>query len=207
MDGRYSTLRSLLNHAVERELSDLHLRADGVWGRADGILCRFEQGERVEDLIRGVLSEYLREDLRMAFEQGQEVDFSFEHTPGERFRGNLFRERGTLALSLRRIAPTVRTLEELGLPVSLRDLTNIERGLVLIAGATGSGKTTTAAALLDQINSKIPGHIITIEDPIEVAHAHKRCLVSQREVGRDTPSFSSARNADENEGVSRPTSR
>jgi twitching motility protein PilT len=128
----------------------------------------------------------------MAFERGEEVDFSFEHAHGERFRGNLFRQRGSLALSLRRISPTVRTLEELGLPASLRDLMNNERGLVLIAGATGSGKTTTASALLDEINSKIPAHIITIEDPIEVLHPHKRCLVSQREVGRDTPSFSSA---------------
>ncbi|MQB02427.1 MAG: PilT/PilU family type 4a pilus ATPase, partial [Actinobacteria bacterium] len=121
-----------------------------------------------------------------------ELDFSFETEDHGRFRGNVYRQRGCLALAIRRIPDRIESLEELGVSPVLARLAEGSRGLVLVSGPTGSGKSTTVAAMLDKINRERRGHILTIEDPIEFVHANRGCIVTQREVGTDTKSFAAA---------------
>src|ERR671920_2253413 len=121
-----------------------------------------------------------------------ELDFSFGIQNLARFRGNVFKQRGCVAMVIRMIPFNVRTFEELGLPTVIAKLAERPRGLVLVTGPTGSGKSTTLAAMLDKINKERHDHILTIEDPIEFVHQHQNCLVNQREVHSDTQSFSLA---------------
>ena len=120
------------------------------------------------------------------------MDFSFGIQKLSRFPGNVFKQRGCVAMAIRQIPYEITTIEQLGMPQILSTMAERPRGLVLITGPTGSGKSTTLAALVDKINRERQGHIITIEDPIEFIHKHKRCMVNQREVGSDTASFTSA---------------
>jgi twitching motility protein PilT len=126
------------------------------------------------------------------FEKNHELDFSFTMKNLARFRGNLFMQRGSVAAVFRFIPYRVKTFEELGLPPVLAEICERARGLILVTGATGSGKSTTLAAMIDKLNSEQRLHIVTIEDPIEFVHTHKRSLVNQREVGTDTKSFTAA---------------
>jgi len=125
-------------------------------------------------------------------EEKRQIDLSYSMPGLARFRVNLYSQRESLAAAFRMIPATLKTLEELGMPTSLYDLTLNPRGLVLVTGPTGSGKSTTLAALIDHINSTRAEHIITIEDPIEFLHKHKRCIVNQRELGEDATSFADA---------------
>jgi twitching motility protein PilT len=126
------------------------------------------------------------------FADDKEVDFSFAIEGVARFRVNAFHQRGTVSLVCRAIPEAIKTLEELKLPEVLRELASEERGIILLTGTTGSGKSTTLAAMIDHINSTMPKHIVTIEDPIEFLHRDKRSLINQREVGADTASFKRA---------------
>src|SRR5690606_30141905 len=126
------------------------------------------------------------------FEVEDELDFSFGIQNMSRFRGNVYRQRGCVAMAIRIIPFTIKTFEELKLPPIVADLATRPRGLVLVTGPTGSGKSTTLAAMIDKINREERGHILTVEDPIEFVHRHRGCIVNQREVGTDTRSFSSA---------------
>jgi len=128
----------------------------------------------------------------MKFEQNWELDFSFGIESMSRFRANMFMQRGNVAVALRQIPYKVKTFEELGLPKVIAEFSRLPRGLVLVTGPTGSGKSTTLAAIIDKINRERPVHIITVEDPIEYLHRHQTALVNQREVYSDTPSFASA---------------
>ncbi len=140
------------------------------------------------DLVLSVLADDQRNNLRRA----KELDLAFSWRDGTRFRANAFFHQGNVALSLRRIPSTIPAFEQLGVPGVLRDFCALPQGLVLVTGPTGSGKSTTLAAMVDVVNETRECHIITIEDPIEYVHTHKRAVVNQREVGVDTDSFGSA---------------
>ncbi len=131
----------------------------------------------------------LTENQKKRFEMEDELDFSFGISGLARFRGNCFKQRGCVAMVIRQIPFKIKTFDQLNLPKILADLSDRPRGLVLVTGPTGSGKSTTLAAMLDRINKNIKGHMITIEDPIEFIHTHQGCIVNQREVGTDTKSF------------------
>jgi twitching motility protein PilT len=134
----------------------------------------------------------LTETQKKRFETDDELDFSFGIQNLARFRGNVFKQRGCVSVAIRMIPFNVRTFDELGLPPVLSKLSERPRGLILVTGPTGSGKSTTLAAIIDKINKERKGHIITVEDPIEFIHRHQNCIVNQREVGTDTKSFASA---------------
>jgi len=190
-------IKELLIEAKEKEASDLHLNV-GIPPvlRIDGKLMRLDLPELTPEITHEMLYSILSEKQKNDFESLGELDLSYELVNISRFRVNIFKHRRGEGGAFRLIPEKVKTLSELGLPSILSDFTEKDRGLVLITGPTGSGKSTTLAALIDIINKKRYDNIITIEDPIEFIHSHKNCLVSQREIGSHTPSFASAlRNA------------
>ncbi len=184
----------LLEEIIRRDASDLHIQVGlPPMLRVDGALEKAEDApvlepETIEKLIMSVLDE----EQKQILVKDKEVDFSFSFGEYGRFRVNAFHERGNLAAAFRLIPFKIRTLEELGMPKAVSTFANYPRGLVLVTGPTGSGKSTTLAAILDQVNREQSRHIITIEDPIEYAHTSKKSIVVQREVHYDTYSFGSA---------------
>lgn len=184
----------LLEEVIKKKASDLHLqvglppmlRVDGSLGAVTGAEPLSE--EAVETLIFAILDE----DQKQILLKDKEFDFSFAFGDLGRFRVNAFHERGNLAAALRLIPNEILTVEQLGLPAIINKFTEFPRGLVLVTGPTGSGKSTTLAAMVNKINSERASHIITIEDPIEYTHKSKKSVVVQREVHYDTYSFSAA---------------
>ena len=187
-------LRVLLQEMIQKGASDLHVTA-GVRAkiRIDGELhdSQIDYVLKPKDTLQIAYS-ILTENQKKRFETDDELDFSFGVQNLSRFRGNVFKQRGCVALAIRQIPYEITSLEKLGLPPILTTLAERPRGLVLVTGPTGSGKSTTLAALVDMINRERRGHIITIEDPIEFIHRHQKCMVNQREVGADTHSFTAA---------------
>jgi twitching motility protein PilT len=189
-------LSELLRHVVEQRASDLHLKAGSrPYIRVDGHLTETSFDvlgpADTERLAYAVLPPTRADE----FARHGEADFAYggADTAGlGRFRVNVFRQRNTVALVLRRVLPGTPSFDALGLPPVVRRLTEEPRGLVLVTGPTGSGKTTTIAAMIDSINETQSKHIVTIEDPIEVLHADKRSLVNQREIGTDTENYAAA---------------
>ena len=189
-----SELEALLREMVRLRGSDLHLTAgQPPRVRIDGVLAEIADRATLaaEDTMRLVRS-LLTASLWRRFEEDDELDFAFEVPELARFRGNCFRQLGCVALSVRHIPAEVAPLEELGLPSILNHFARRPRGLVLVTGPTGSGKSTTLAAMVDGINRRRRGHILTVEDPVEFVHRPRRCIVNQREVGTDTRSFAAA---------------
>jgi len=187
-------LRSLLEEMIERDASDLHITAgDKPKLRIDGDIqnANVEVVLSPKDTMQLAYS-ILTENQKKRFETEDELDFSFGIQNLARFRGNCFKQRGCVSLVIRQIPFNVRTFEELGLPAAVARMAEKPRGLVLVTGPTGSGKSTTLAAMIDKINRERKGHIITVEDPIEFIHRHQTCIVNQREVGTDTMSFATA---------------
>jgi twitching motility protein PilT len=187
-------LRALLQEMIEREASDLHITAgERPKLRVDGDMTSssVEHVLTPKDTLTLAYS-VLTETQKKRFEFEDELDFSFGIQNLARFRGNVFKQRGCVAMVLRMIPFSVRTFEDLGLPPVVARLAERPRGLILVTGPTGSGKSTTLAAMLDKINKERKGHIITVEDPIEFIHRHQGCIVNQREIGTDTKSFASA---------------
>ncbi len=184
----------LLEEVIKKDASDLHLQVGlAPMLRIDGVLKPIPDspvldGPDVEKLVQSMLDE----DQKGVLDKDKEVDFSFSFGEYGRFRVNAFHEKGNLAAALRLIPSKIRTLEELGLPKVVSSFAGFPRGLVLVTGPTGSGKSTTLAAIVDQINTDQARHIITIEDPIEYAHHSKKSIVVQREVHYDTYSFGAA---------------
>ena len=180
---------------VQAEGSDLHLKVGSrPMARTHGRLEPMQQYEplSIED-TEGVLRQMLTDLAKLEeFDREGEVDFAYSVPGMARFRVNGFRQRGSISVAARVIPFAVRTVDELGLPAVICDLANEERGLILLTGTTGSGKSTTLAAIIDQINTTKARHIVTIEDPIEYLHADRSSIISQREVGMDTASFSRA---------------
>ncbi len=187
-------LRQLLEEMIERDASDLHITAgERPKVRIDGDITnsRVEHVLNPKDTLQLTYS-VLTENQKKRFETEDELDFSFGIQNLARFRGNCFKQRGCVSMVIRQIPFSVKTFEELGLPLVLAKLAERPRGLVLVTGPTGSGKSTTLAAMIDKINKERKGHIITVEDPIEFIHRHQGCIVNQREIGTDTKSFAAA---------------
>jgi twitching motility protein PilT len=188
-------LHEALRTLVRDEGSDLHLKVNArPLARVHGKLTAMEKYEPLkEDDTWRVLREMLTdEDKLSSFEEEHEVDFAYAVPGLARFRVNAFQQRGWVSIAARVIPFSVRTVDELGLPPAIRDLADEERGLILLTGTTGSGKSTTLAAMIDQINATKARHIVTIEDPIEYLHTDRASIINQREVGMDTMSFSRA---------------
>ena len=179
---------------IERDASDLHLSVgDRPKLRVDGEIVNSRQGhvltpQDTQRLAHGVLTE--SQQKRFAMED--ELDFAFCIAELSRFRGNAFKQRGCVSMVIRQIPFRIKTFADLQLPPVIAGFADRPRGLVLVTGPTGSGKSTTLAAMIDKINTERRGHIITVEDPIEFIHGHRHCIVNQREVGADTKSFASA---------------
>jgi twitching motility protein PilT len=187
-------LRALLEEMIEKDASDLHIVAgERPKIRVDGDIVNATTDEVLtpKDTLSLAYS-VLTENQKKRFETENELDFSFGIQNLARFRGNVFKQRGCVSMVIRQIPFSVKTFEDLGLPGVVAHLTEKPRGLVLVTGPTGSGKSTTLAAMIDKINKELKGHIITVEDPIEFIHRHQQCIVNQREVGTDTNSFSAA---------------
>ncbi len=189
--GSAIRIEPLLDEVLRRDASDLHLQVGlPPMLRIDGSLTTVENpvaltADQVKSLVYSVLDEKQRKML----ESDLELDFSFAYGNLARFRVNAFHEKGNLAVALRLIPTVIRTIQDLGLPQIVNSFVEYPRGLVLITGPTGSGKSTTQAAMIDKINTEKSLHIITIEDPIEYQHHHKKSIVVQREVHFDTLSF------------------
>jgi twitching motility protein PilT len=188
-------VQSALRELVARKGSDLHLKVDSApLYRVHGELCKDDAVERLsaEDTERA-LHDLLHDANKLhEFSEENEVDFSFEISGVARFRINAFRQRGVISLACRAIPHKISTIEELALPAVISELAEEERGIVLLTGTTGSGKSTTLAAMIDHMNETMSKHIVTIEDPIEFVHTDKRSVINQREVGMDTASFKRA---------------
>ncbi len=186
-------IEELLRMVCERGGSDLHiavgappvLRINGELVRLNLPLVTAEDASRfAADLVNG--------DQATQLNEHSTVDFAYALESGDRFRCSVFRQKSVIGLVARLIPGAIRSLDEIGLPESVRKLVDLPRGLVLVTGPTGSGKTTTLASLIDVINRTKACHIVTIEDPIEYYHSHQRAVVNQREIGVDVPSFAEA---------------
>jgi twitching motility protein PilT len=192
--GTSVNLRALLEEMIERDASDLHITAgERAKLRVDGDITNsgMEYVLTPKDTLQLAYS-VLTENQKKRFEMEDELDFSFGIQNLARFRGNCFKQRGCVSMVIRQIPFNIRTFGDLGLPAVIAKMAEKPRGLVLVTGPTGSGKSTTLAAMIDKINRERKGHIITVEDPIEFIHRHQGCIVNQREVGTDTKSFANA---------------
>jgi len=187
-------LRALLEEMIERDASDLHVTAgERPKMRIDGDI----QNSNVDTVLSPkdtlqIAYSVLTENQKKRFELEDELDFSFGIQNLARFRGNCFKQRGCVSMVIRQIPFSIKTFADLGLPPVIARMAEKPRGLVLVTGPTGSGKSTTLAAMIDKINKERKGHIITVEDPIEFIHRHQGCIVNQREIGTDTKSFHNA---------------
>src|SRR3954465_12426539 len=178
-----------LRYVVEREGSDLHVKvASPPMVRVHGALLPIDDSERPSEEETEAALEHIPTEaaLLKEFADEGEVDFSYEIRGLSRFRVNAFRQRGWVSIACRAIPFQVRTIDDLGLPEGIRELAEQPRGIVLLTGPTGSGKSTTLAAMIDHINSTRSRHVVTLEDPIEYLHRDKLSIINQREVGQDT---------------------
>ncbi len=188
-----ATLYDLLKIMIEKGASDLHITTGSPPRvRVDGRLIPLDHPQLTPSDTKTLCYSVLTDAQKHKFEENNELDLSFGVKGLSRFRGNVFMQRGAVAGAFRTIPFQIRTFQELGLPEIVNDLVKRPRGLILVTGPTGSGKSTTLAAMVDRINSERQDHIITVEDPIEYLHPHKKCLINQREVNADTVSFKAA---------------
>jgi twitching motility protein PilT len=188
-----ANLHQLLKAMIEKGASDLHITTNSPPQlRIDGKLQPLQMPPLSPADTKQVCYSILTDSQKHRFEENNELDLSFGVRGLSRFRANIFMQRGAVAGAFRSIPYKVMTMEELGLPKAVLDITKKPRGLVLVTGPTGSGKSTTLASIIDRVNTERHDHIVTIEDPIEYLHPHKSCVVNQREVGADTKSFTNA---------------
>ena len=188
-----TNIRELVEEMVKREASDLYITVDSPpMYRVEGTVYpwgnRKYSPEETETMAMSLMSQI----QKTYFARRWEMNLAISYPNLGRFRVNIFRQRGYFGMVLRHIKIYIKTIDELDLPQVLKDIAMTTRGLVLVAGRTGSGKSTTLAAMIDHRNSNAPGHIVTIEDPIEFVHAHKKSIVTQREIGIDTHGYGSA---------------
>ena len=187
------SMSQLLKKVVDMGGSDLHMTANSPPRiRLHGDLLPLSKDPLSADQVKSMIYSVMTDQQKFMYEEHREVDFSFGVPSVARFRANVYTQRDNTACVFRMIPFKIMSLEELHMPPILKTLTRKPRGLVLVTGPTGSGKSTTLAAMIDEINSTQPGHIITVEDPIEFLHRHKKCLVNQREVHSDTKTFTTA---------------
>ncbi|MCH8011320.1 MAG: PilT/PilU family type 4a pilus ATPase [Candidatus Marinimicrobia bacterium] len=187
------TIKDLLNVMIEADASDLFISI-GTYPmlKISGNILPLEKEKITPEIIKGLKENLLTKKQLKIFMEEYELDFTYSLPGVGRFRVNFFRQRNSDAFVIRRILSNIQTLEDLNLPQILGDLALNEIGLVLVVGATGSGKSTTLAAMVDHRNSSISGHILTLEDPVEFLHNHKKGIVNQREIGEDTKTFHAA---------------
>ncbi len=187
------TLKDFLTEAVERGASDLHVTVNSPPQiRIDGELVRLNHDPLEPSEAKRLIYSILTDNQKHRLEEDLEIDFSFGIRGLARFRANVFHQRGAVAGAFRQIPFDIRSFRELGLPAITERLCEKPRGLVLVTGPTGSGKSTTLAAMIDKINAERTAHIVTVEDPIEYLHNHKSCIVNQRELEHDTHSWANA---------------
>jgi twitching motility protein PilT len=191
--GLTVNLQQLLKAMVEQGASDLHITTGSPPQlRIDGVLVPLRVNQLSPVDTKQLCYSVLTDTQKLRFEEDKELDFSFGVRGVARFRANLFMQRGAVGGAFRTVPFQVKSFGDLGLPPVIEELCNKPRGMVLVTGPTGSGKTTSLAAMIDKINSERHEHIITIEDPIEYLHPHKKCLINQREIGADTDTFKKA---------------
>ncbi|MCX5717015.1 MAG: type IV pilus twitching motility protein PilT [Nitrospirae bacterium] len=188
-----ATLYDLLKIMIEKGASDLHITTGSPpRARIDGKLIPLDYPQLAPAETKALCYSVLTDAQKHKFEESNELDLSFGVKGLSRFRGNIFMQRGAVAGAFRTIPFQIKTFQDLGLPEIVNDLVKKPRGLILVTGPTGSGKSTTLATMVDRINSERQDHIITVEDPIEYIHNHKKSLINQREVNSDTVSFKTA---------------
>lgn len=186
-------MNDLLILMVQKKASDMHLTVGAPPAlRVDGNLVQTNLEKLTPDSCQRLVYSLLSDSQKQRFESENELDISFGIKGLGRVRMNVFRQRGSVGAALRSVPSRFMSFEELGLPPVINDIVNLPRGLILVTGPTGSGKSTTLASLIDHINENRQAHIMTVEDPIEYIHFHKQCLINQRELGSDTNSFTSA---------------
>lgn len=183
----------LLQWAVQKDASDVHLKTGSpAYFRIDGQLA-VQEGEPLHrEHVDAILDELLSEEQKKFFARRGEIDLSFTEKGVGRFRVNVFRQRGSISIVMRRIKTKILNFEQLNLPASVENFAKMQRGLVLITGTTGSGKSTTLASIVDYINDHRRCHVVTIEDPIEYIHYDRQAVINQREITIDTQDFSTA---------------
>ena len=187
------TLNQMLKTMVEQGGSDLHITTNSPpQVRVDGVLKPLNLPPLTPTETKQIAYSILTDNQKHRLEEDLELDFSFGIKGLARFRANVFHQRGAIAAAFRQIPYEIRSFRELGLPAVVEKICEKPRGLVLVTGPTGSGKSTTLAAMLDKVNRERAEHIVTIEDPVEYLHSHKKCIVNQRELHADTHSFANA---------------
>ncbi len=183
-------ISKLLSVMVEHDASDLYITVDSApMYRINGVVRPAGNYKLTEADTEALANSVMNDKQQAVFEQTNEQNLALYYSALGRFRVNVFRQRGAVGIVFRQIKTHIKSLDDLGLPHALKDISLTKRGLVLVVGATGSGKSTSLAAMLDYRNETTSGHIVTIEDPIEFVHEHKKCIVTQREVGMDTESY------------------
>ncbi len=186
-------IEAILNYAIQKEASDIHLtvgRPRSV--RLHGVITSMDDKPLTAEDTHALAKEITTEEQRKKIEEVGGIDFGFSFDDRARFRVSCFKQKGTYAMVLRLLPSRFYTFDQLGLPKQLIEILSRPRGLILVTGPTGSGKTTSLATMLNYINENFARHIVTAEDPIEFMHPHKKAIVTQREVGEDVPSFSEA---------------
>ena len=184
---------SLLRMLIDREGSDLHLSVDNPpVGRVHGHLIHFGSSPLTSEDTERLMKSIASVDNQQELQEVGGADFGFAFEDVARFRVSIFKQRGNVGMVLRQIPTRIASMEELGLPSSLKKVIDTPRGLFLVTGPTGSGKSTSLAAMIDFLNAEHDHHIITVEDPIEFFHSHKKSIITQREVGVDVPTFAEA---------------
>lgn len=185
-------IQNLLKLMVAKGASDMFLTSGAMAHiKVEGVMYPLGQTPLSSQLTKTVATSLMSDAQKLAFERDLEMNFATA-IEGHRFRVNVFKQRGEISMVIRAIKSVIPTIEQMRLPHTLKEIIMAKRGLVLIVGSTGSGKSTTLASMIDHRNVTSPGHILTIEDPIEFLHQHKRCVVNQREVGMDTHGFHNA---------------
>jgi twitching motility protein PilT len=193
VEGHGVDIRDLLRETVEREASDLHLKVGRPpTVRIDGVLESLPEPPLTSTDTAEVAETLMPSWRREHFASRGETDFAFEYHDIGRFRVNVYRQQNEVSLAIRYVVPRVPGMDELGLPPVVGQLADEQDGLILVTGATGSGKSTTLASVVAHINRTRDAHIVTIEDPVEYRHVDERCIISQREIGQDTESFRTA---------------
>ncbi len=187
------TLQALLKAMTDKGSSDLHVTAGSPPRlRIDGDLVKLQTEPLTPVDTKTLCYSVMNDAQKLRFEEDLEIDFSFGIRGMARFRANVYMQQACVAGAFRVVPYNIIPLEDLGMPPVVTELCDKPRGLVLVTGPTGSGKSTTLASMIDRINTRLKGHIMTVEDPIEFQHTHKGCLVNQREIGRDSTSFKRA---------------
>jgi twitching motility protein PilU len=188
-----TNLRELLEHVVQLDASDLYITVDAPpMFRVEGVTSSWGDQKYTPEETEAIAMSLMSQSQKAYFARRWEMNLAISYSNLGRFRVNIFRQRGFHGLVFRQIKFHIKTIDDLGLPQIFKNLAMTKRGLVLVAGRTGSGKSTTLAAIIDHRNSNATGHIVTVEDPIEFVHSHKLSIVSQREVGIDTHGYASA---------------